>query len=129
MASASRQGTVTTGGIPFHGRAVNREEAFQMTGRGSEQLVEETNSHAQDLDVGRIKIRDGCMGDRWKIGPLIFDWDGDGEHHPKERWLAKGTGSEYVTTDGHRSNAKWNSSPLSLGEESMEHAVGADTSS
>jgi hypothetical protein len=37
----------------------------------------------------------------------IFDWDGDEEHHPKERWLAKGTGSEYVTSDGHLSTAKW----------------------
>ncbi len=127
MVSASIPGPVTTVGIPFQGRSVNRDEAFKMTGRGPEQLVEETNSHAQDLDVGRIKIRDGCMGDRWKIGPLIFDWDGDGEHYPKERWLAKGTGSEYVTTDGHRSNAKWNSSSLSLGDGSMELAVGSDS--
>src|SRR6267378_3488089 len=127
MVSASLPGPVTTVGIPFQGRSVNGDEAFKMTGRGSEQLVEETNSHAQDLDVGRIKIRDGCMGDRWKIGPLIFDWDGDGEHHPKERWLAKGTGSEYVTTDGHRSTAKWNSSSLSLGDGSMELAVGSDS--
>jgi hypothetical protein len=127
MVSASLPGPVTTVGIPFQGRTVNRDEAFKMTGKGPEQLVEETNSHAQDLDVGRIRIRDGCMGDRWKIGPLIFDWDGDGEHHPKERWLAKGTGSEYVTTDGHRSTAKWNSSSLSLGDGSMELAVGSDS--
>src|SRR6267378_4803475 len=127
MVSASLPGPVTTVGIPFQGRSVNGDEAFKMTGRGSEQLVEETNSHAQDLDVGRIKIRDGCMGDRWKIGPLIFDWDGDGEHHPKERWLAKGTGSAYVTTDGHRATAKWNGSTLSLGDGSMELAVGSDS--
>jgi hypothetical protein len=79
------------------------------------------------MDVGRIRIRDGCMGDRWKIGPLIFDWDGDGEHHPKERWLAKGTGSDYVTTNGHRATAKWNGSSLSLGDGSMELAVGSDS--
>ena len=127
MVSASLPGPVTTVGIPFQGRQVNRDEAFKMTGKGPEQLIDETNSHAQDLDVGRIRIRDGCMGDRWKIGPLIFDWDGDGEHHPKERWLAKGTGSEYVTTDGHRSTAKWNSSTLSLGDGSMELAVGSDS--
>ena len=127
MVSASLPGPVTTVGIPFQGRSLNRDEAFKMTGIGPEQLVEETNSHAQDLDVGRIRIRDGCMGDRWKIGPLIFDWDGDGEHHPKERWLAKGTGSEYFTTDGHRSTAKWNSSSLSLGDGSMELAVGSDS--
>src|SRR5467141_2409324 len=107
MVSASLPGPVTTVGVPFQGRKVSRDEAFKMTGKGSEQLIDETNSHAQDLDVGRIRIRDGCMGDRWKIGPLIFDWDGEGEHHPKERWLAKGTGSEYVTTDGHRATAKW----------------------
>jgi hypothetical protein len=127
MVSASLPGPVTTVGIPFQGRTVTRDEAFKMTGKGPEQLVDETKSHAQDLDVGRIRIRDGCMGDRWKIGPLIFDWDGEGEHHPKERWLAKGTGSEYVTTDGHRSTAKWNSSSLSLGDGSMELAVGSDS--
>jgi hypothetical protein len=127
MVSASLPGPVTTVGIPFQGRTVTRDEAFKMTGKGSEQLIDETNSHAQDLDVGRIRIRDGCMGDRWKIGPLIFDWDGEGEHHPKERWLAKGTGSEYVTTDGHHSTAKWNSSSLSLGDGSMELAVGSDS--
>jgi len=127
MVSASLPGPVTTVGIPFQGRTVTRDEAFKMTGKGPEQLIDETNSHAQDLDVGRIRIRDGCMGDRWKIGPLIFDWDGEGEHHPKERWLAKGTGSEYVTTDGHRSTAKWNSSLLSLGNGSMELSVGSDS--
>jgi hypothetical protein len=127
MVSASLPGPVTTVGIPFQGRTVTRDEAFKMTGKGPEQLIDETNSHAQDLDVGRIRIRDGCMGDRWKIGPLIFDWDGEGEHHPKERWLAKGTGSEYFTTDGHRSTAKWNSSTLSLGDGSMELAVGSDS--
>jgi len=127
MVSASLPGPVTTVGIPFQGRTVTRDEAFKMTGKGPGQLVDETNSHAQDLDVGRIRIRDGCMGDRWKIGPLIFDWDGEGEHHPKERWLAKGTGSEYVTTDGHRSTAKWNGSSLSVGDGSMELAVGSDS--
>ena len=127
VVSASLPGPVTTVGIPFQGRSLNRDEAFKMTGIGPEQLVEKTHSHAQDLDVGRIRIRDGCMGDRWKIGPLVFDWDGDGEHHQKERWLAKGTGSEYVTTDGHRSTAKWNSSSLSLGDGSMELAVGSDS--
>jgi hypothetical protein len=127
MVSASLPSPVTTVGIPFQGRSVDRDEAFKMTGKGPDQLIEETSSHAQNLDVGRIRIRDGCLGDRWKIGPLIFDWDGDGEHHPKERWLAKGPGSEYVTTDGHRSTAKWNSSSLSLGDGSMELGVGSDS--
>src|SRR2546429_3455541 len=96
-----------------------------MTGKEPAQLIEETNSRAQNVDIGRIRIRDGCMGDRWKIGPLIFDWDGDGEHHAKERWLAKGTGGDYVTTDGHRTTAKWNGSTLSLGDGSMKLAVGS----
>ncbi len=67
------------------------------------------------------------MGERWKIGPLIFDWDGDGEHHPHERWLAKGTGTAYITTDGHRATAKWNGSSLSIGDGSMKLAVGSDS--
>jgi hypothetical protein len=67
------------------------------------------------------------MGDRWKIGPLIFDWDGDGEHHPKERWLAKGTGTAYVTTNGQRATAKWNGSVLSVGDGSMELSAGSDS--
>jgi hypothetical protein len=127
MVSASLPGPVTTVGIPFQGRTVTREEALKMTGKEPDQLIEETNSRAQNMDVGRIRIRDGCMGDRWKIGPLIFDWDGDAEHHPKERWLAKGTGSAYVTTDGYRATAKWNGSSLSIGDGSMELAVGSDS--
>src|SRR2546421_6072003 len=126
IVSASLPGPVTTVGIPFQGRTVTNEEALKMTGKEPSQLIEETTSRA-NVDVGRIRIRDGCMGDRWKIGPLIFDWDGDGEHHLKERWLAKGTGSDYVTTDGHRSTAKWNGSTLSLGDGSMELAVGSDS--
>jgi len=127
MVSASLPGPVTTVGIPFQGRTVSKDDVAKMTGKGSEQLIEETNSRAQNVDVGRIRIRDGCMGERWKIGPLIFDWDGDGEHHPKERWLAKGTGSAYVTTDGHRATAKWNGSSLSIGDGSMKLAVGSDS--
>jgi len=127
IVSASLPGPVTTVGIPFQGQTVTNDEALKMTGKEPSQLIEETTSRAANVDVGRIRIRDGCMGDRWKIGPLIFDWDGDGEHHPKERWLAKGTGSAYVTTDGHRSTAKWNGSTLSLGDGSMELAVGSDS--
>jgi hypothetical protein len=127
MVSASLPGPVTTVGIPFQGRTVTNNEALKMTGKEPDQLIEETNSRAHNVDVGRIRIRDGCMGDRWKIGPLIFDWDGDGEHHPKKRWLAKGTGSAYVTTDGHHATAKWNGSTLSLGDGSMELAVGSDS--
>ena len=127
MVSASLPGPVTTVGIPFQGRQVSKDDVTKMTGKGSDQLIEETNSRAQNVDVGRIRIRDGCMGERWKIGPLIFDWDGDGEHHPKERWLAKGTGSAYVTTDGHRATAKWNGSSLSIGDGSMKLAVGSDS--
>jgi len=127
IVSASLPGPVTTVGIPFQGRTVTKDEALKMTGKEPAQLIEETNSRAQNVDIGRIRIRDGCMGDRWKIGPLIFDWDGDGEHHAKERWLAKGTGGDYVTTDGHRTTAKWNGSTLSLGDGSMELAVGSDS--
>ena len=127
MVSASLPGPVTTVGIPFQGRQVSKDDVTKMTGKGPDQLIEETNSRAQNVDVGRIRIRDGCMGERWKIGPLIFDWDGDGEHHPKERWLAKGTGSAYVTTDGHRATAKWNGSSLSIGDGSMKLAVGSDS--
>src|SRR3989441_2372786 len=127
IVSASLPGPVTTVGIPCQGRTGTKDEALKMTGKEPDQLIEETTSSAANVDVGRIRIRDGYMGDRWKIGPLIFDWDGDGEHHLKERWLAKGTGSAYVTTDGHRSTAKWNGSTLSLGDGSMELAVGSDS--
>jgi hypothetical protein len=128
MLSASLPGPVTTVGIPFRGRRVADDEVLKLTGKSSNQLSSETASRADDLDVGRIRLRDGCMGDRWKIGPLIFDWDGDGEHHPKERWLAKGAGSNaYVTTNGHRATAKWNGSSLSVGDGLMELAVGSDS--
>ena len=125
--SAILPGPVTTVGIPFHGRRIGRDEAVRLTGKTPDQLSEESRSHAQDLDVGRIRVRDGCMGERWKIGPLIFDWDADGEHHPKERWLAKGVGTAYVTTDGHRATAKWNGSNLSVGDGVMKLAVGSDS--
>ncbi len=127
MVSASLPGPVTTVGIPFQGKRLSKEEVVKVTGKKSNQLMEETSSRTQDLDVGRIRVRDGCMGERWKVGPLIFDWDGDGEHHPKERWLAKGTGNAYVTTNGQRATAKWNGSSLSIGDGSMKLAVGSDS--
>lgn len=127
MVSASLPGPVTTVGIPFQGRTVSSDEVVKMTGKSPNQLFAESSSRADDLDVGRIRLRDGCMGDRWKIGPLIFDWDGDGEHHPKERWLAKGAGSDYVTTNGHRATAKWNRGTLSVGDGSMELTAGSDS--
>jgi hypothetical protein len=128
MVSASLPSPVTTVGIPFQGRKVADDDVVKMTGKSANQLSAETASRADDLDVGRIRLRDGCMGDRWKIGPLIFDWDGDGEHHLKERWLAKGAGSNaYVTTNGHRATAKWNGSSLSVGDGLMELAVGSDS--
>jgi hypothetical protein len=96
MVSASLLGPVTTVGIPFQGKTASSDEVVKMTGRSPNQLFVESSGRADDLDVGRIRLRDGCMGDRWKIGPLIFDWDGDGEHHPKERWLAKGASNDYV---------------------------------
>src|SRR5439155_1310124 len=83
---------VTTVGVPFQGKTTTNDEVVKMTGKSANELFAETSSRGDELDVGRIRLRDGCMGDRWKIGPLIFDWDGDGEHHPKERWLAKGAG-------------------------------------
>jgi len=125
--SASLLGPVTTVGIPFQGRTVSSDEVVKMTGKSPNQLLVESSSRADDLDVGRIRLRDGCMGDRWKIGPLIFDWDGDGEHHPQERWLAKGASNDYVTTNGHRATAKWNGSSLSLGDGSMELSAGSDS--
>ena len=125
--SASLPAPVTTVGIPFQGKTTTNDEVVRMTGKSANQLFEETSSRGDELDVGRIRLRDGCMGDRWKIGPLIFDWDGDGEHHPQERWLAKGTGTAYVTTNGHRATAKWNGSSLSLGDGSMELAAGSDS--
>src|SRR2546427_712994 len=127
IVSASLSGPVTTVGIPFQGRTVTNDEALKMTGKEPDQLIEETTSRAANVDVGRIRVRDGCMGDRWKIGPLIFDWDGDGEHHPKERWLAKGTGNAYITTNGHRATAKWNGSTLSVGDGLMELSAGSDS--
>src|SRR5207249_606959 len=125
--SASLPAPVTTVGIPFQGKTTTNDEVVRMTGKSANQLFEETSSRGDELDVGRIRLRDGCMGDRWKIGPLIFDWDGDGEHHPQERWLAKGTGTAYVTTNGHRATAKWNGSSLSIGDGSMKLAVGSDS--
>jgi hypothetical protein len=127
MVSASLPGPVTTVGIPFQGKTVTSDDVVKMTGKSANQLFEESASRADDLDVGKIRLRDGCMGDRWKIGPLIFDWDGDGEHHPKERWLAKGSGNAYITTNGQRATAKWNGSSLSIGDGSMELSAGSDS--
>src|SRR6266568_6565728 len=81
MVGASLPGPVTTVGVPFQGRKVSSEDVVKMTGKSPSQLAGEASSRADDVDVGQIRLRDGCMGDRWKIGPLIFDWDGDGEHH------------------------------------------------
>ncbi len=127
MVSASLTGPVTTVGIPFQGRPLSKDELVKLTGKTPNQLSEESIARERELDVGRIRIRDGCMGDRWRIGPLIFDWDGDGEHHPKERWLAKGVGRTYVTTDGHAASAKWSDGSLSLGDGSMKLVAGSDS--
>jgi hypothetical protein len=127
VVSGSLAGPVTTVGVPFQGRTIAKEDLVKMTGKTPDQLAEDSILRTRDLDVGRIRVRDGCMGERWKIGPLIFDWDGDGEHHPKERWLAKGVGRSYVTTDGHRASAKWNDGSLSLGDGSMKLVVGSDS--
>ena len=127
MVSGSLTGPVTTVGIPFQGRTLAKEDLVKMTGKTPDQLAEDSILRTRDLDVGRIRVRDGCMGERWKIGPLIFDWDGDGEHHPRERWLAKGIGRSYVTTDGHRASAKWNDGSLSIGDGSMKLVVGSDS--
>jgi hypothetical protein len=127
MVSASLSGPVTTVGIPFLGKMVSGDEVVKMTGKTTSQLFEESSSRADELDVGKIRLRDGCMGDRWKIGPLIFDWDGDGEHHQKERWLAKGVDNGYITTNGHRATAKWNGSSLSVGDGVMELSAGSDS--
>lgn len=127
MVSAILPGPVTTVGVPFQGKTLSKDEAVKLTGKTPNQLEEESKSRAEDLDVGRIRIRDGCMGDRWKIGPLIFDWDGDGEYHPRERWLAKGVGNTYITTDGQRATAKWNGSSLSVDDKMMKLTVGSDS--
>jgi hypothetical protein len=127
MVSAMLPGPVTTVGIPFQGKTATNDEVVKMTGKSANELFAETSSRGDELDVGRIRLRDGCMGDRWKIGPLIFDWDGDGEHHPKERWLAKGAGTAYITTNGHRATAKWNGSTLSVGDGLMELSAGSDS--
>ena len=125
--SAMLPGPVTTIGVPFQGKTTTNDEVVKMTGKLANELFEETSSRGDELDVGRIRLRDGCMGDRWKIGPLIFDWDGDGEHHPKERWLAKGAGNAYITTNGHHATAKWNGSTLSVGDGLMELSAGSDS--
>ena len=126
--SASLPGPITTVGIPFQGRALSKDEAVKLTTKTPAELMDESDSRMEHVDVGRIRIRDGCMGDRWKIGPLIFDWDdGSGELHRKSRWLAKGNGDSYVSTDGHRATAKWNGSSLSLGDGTMSLAVGSDS--
>src|SRR5213594_3916909 len=127
MVSSILPGPVTTVGVPFQGKTLSSDEAVKLTGKTPNQLNEESRSRAEDLDVGRIRIRDGCMGDRWKIGPLIFDWDGGGEHHPRERWLAKGVGNTYITTDGKRATAKWNGSSLSVDDKMMKLTVGSDS--
>jgi len=125
--SAMLPGPVTTVGVPFQGKTTTNDEVVKMTGKSANELFAETSSRGDELDVGRIRLRDGCMGDRWKIGPLIFDWDGDGEHHPKERWLAKGAGTAYITTNGHHATAKWNGSTLSVGDGLMELSAGSDS--
>src|SRR5437879_12982862 len=68
IVSASLPGPVTTVGIPFQGRQVSKDDVTKMTGKGSEQLIEETNSRAQNADVARIASRAGCMTEHWQAG-------------------------------------------------------------
>jgi len=66
-------------------------------------------------------------GGRWKIGPLIFDWDGDGEHHPKERWCEEVTGSAYVTTTATALRQNGTAARYHSGTASMELAGRLDS--
>src|SRR5437870_13792308 len=67
------------------------------------------------------------MDERWESAARTVGSGGDCEEPPKERWLAKGPGSGFVTSDGIRSPAKWNGSSLSIGDGSMKLAVGSDS--
>ncbi len=122
MVSGSIPGPVTTVGIPFQGRTLSKDDVVKMTGKTPKQLIEESNSRAQDVELPP-KAR-GCKGIMMKIGPVVFDWDG--ENHSHERWLAKGIGDSYFSRDGNGARAKWNGSSLSLGDGSMELVVGPD---
>jgi hypothetical protein len=124
MVSASLPGPVTTVGIPFQGTTLSKDEVLKMTGKTPKQLIKESSSRTQNVEVGPIKAR-GCKGLQMKIGPLIFDWDD--KDSPQEKWLVKGIGDSFITTDGSGASAKWNGSSLSLADGSMKLEVGADS--
>ena len=148
--SGSLAGPITTVGIPFQGRRIDKTEAVKMTGKTPKQLVEENRADAtvpeplgssegvdmpfihvwkddfgEDVEVGPIKVRHGPDGERVKIGPVTID--SDEEHVSHGRWLAKGIGDSYVSGNGNRVSAKWNGSSLSLEGNSMKLAAGSDS--
>jgi hypothetical protein len=146
----SLAGPVTTVGLPFQGRKIDKAEAVKMTGKTPKQLVEERRAdatlsepsgHSERVDlpfihveegdseeyveVGPIKVHHGHDGERVKIGPVTID--SDEKHISRGRWSAKGTGDSCVWRDGSRVSAKWNGSSLSLEGSSMKLRVGSDS--
>ncbi len=123
--TASLAGPVTTVGIPFQGDKLSKDRVLQMTARTPRQLISESSSQAEDMEIERLKKARGCRGLQMKVGPLVFDWD---EEHPhSDRWLAKGPGESYASIDGRRVSAKWNGSSLSLDSGTMKLIVGSDS--
>ena len=148
--TASFARPVTTFGIPIRGDKAGRDDVSRLTGKDTDQLIQEAridprmtrlggNGHSVDLpfvhvqedsfgesvDVGPISVREGPDGESVRIGPWEFDSKEGADRHTS--WLARGAqDSSYLRVSDEEASAKWNGSSLWMKGDSMKLTVGTD---
>ena len=148
--TASYTRPVTTFGIPFRGDRAGRNDVSRLTGKDTNQLIQEAqldpkmtrvdgfghsvdlpfvhvreDSFGESVDVGPISVREGPDGDSVRIGPWEFNSKEGSDRHSS--WLARGAqDSSYLRVSGEEASAKWNGSSLWMKGDSMKLTVGAD---
>jgi hypothetical protein len=148
--TASFTRPVTTFGIPFRGDKAGRDDVSRLTGKDTNQLIQEAKvdpkmtrldgaGHSVDLpfvhvqkdwfgesvDVGPISVRKGPEGEKVKIGSWSFDSEGNGDRYTS--WFARGAqDSSSLSVSDEEASARWNGSSLWMRGDSMKLTVGAD---
>lgn len=148
--SASLAGPATSTWVSFEGEKLGTAEAQRMTGKTSNQLLEEARTNASlappfgvgktvDLpfihieedgveevtEEGPISVRKDGGREHVRVGPITIDsddtWRGSGA------WCAKGAGDTYFKGRDGATSAKWNGSSLSFDRRYMKLSCGSDS--
>ncbi len=148
--TASFARPVTTFGIPFRGDKAGRNDVLRLTGKDTNQLIQEAridprvarpdgaghsvdlpfvhvreDSFGESVDVGPISVREGPEGESVRIGPWEFNSKDGADRHTY--WLARGAqDSSFLRVSDEGASARWNGSSLWMKGDSMKLTVGAD---